>query len=284
MALFEEQLDYFMDSLKSGRLAHGFIFSGEQTQGEVLRCVQHIFCGQEHSACGSCSSCLKFSSNNLADFMEVLPEGASIKNHQIEEVQNYMVIKPFECDYKVVLIHQADLMTEQAQNRLLKILEEPPEYAIFIFETQKVEQILDTVKSRCQIFTISSRENRAFEEDIKEKCLQFLMSLYKKDTAAILELSVYAKKEKEAFVPFLQALMVLIRDVLCYKETNDLELVHDDYKRYFNSRDQIGKIIHNFNSKDLLIWIFEIDQVQNKIKSNMNYDLTVDSFLMRCLK
>lgn len=284
MAFFEEQRLLLMESLRANRLAQSMIFIGDQSDEDIHRLVQGIFCKQDHSICGSCSSCVKFASGNLADYLEILPDGASVKNHQIEDAQNFVVIKPFEENQKVILVRQADLMTEQAQNRLLKVLEEPPEYALFIFETQNGDSILDTIKSRSQIFTIANAPISESQIEGVERAQDFIHALYTNDFGTVLDMGVFAKKEKESFLIFLDQLIMLFTEVLHYKETGDLDFVNKSNQKFFNEREHLGKIIHKLNSKKIIQWILLIDDLQIKIKNNRNYELSVDQWLFNCLK
>lgn len=81
--------------------------------------AKHVLCKQEHTGCGSCSSCLKLASDNHPDMMFIEPDGASIKNAQVEAFQEFIYIRPFESANKIV-VFQAHLMTDRAQNRILK--------------------------------------------------------------------------------------------------------------------------------------------------------------------
>lgn len=283
MAFFKEQLEHLVETLKAQKMAHSIILAGDQSEAQVHLLIQHIFCKQDHSACGSCSSCLKYRSGNMADYLEVLPDGASVKNHQIEEAQSFMLIRPFESDYKVLLIRQAELTTEQAQNRLLKILEEPPHYAFFIFDTVDPERLLETIRSRSQVYYVTEESSLQIEAETKQKAKTFVHSLYDKDYGTLLDIGVYAKKDKENFPTFLQEVVVLLRDVLIFKETDDIDLVREDHKVFFHERDNFGKIVHRMDSKSLIRWISEIEAMNGKLKNNMNYELTIDNWLFRCL-
>ena len=87
---------------------------------------------------------------NSPDYIEITPDGNSIKIAQIRKLQSDILVKPYK-SYKIYVIDEAQKMTVEAQNALLKTLEEPPKYAIIILITNNKESLLDTIKSRCEI-------------------------------------------------------------------------------------------------------------------------------------
>ena len=97
----------------------------------------------------NCSSCVKFNSSNNPDFVLIEQDGNSIKIAQIREMQENVYTKPIVSRKKVFIINDSDKMTEEAQNSLLKTLEEPPEYIIIILITANENKLLNTIKSRC---------------------------------------------------------------------------------------------------------------------------------------
>lgn len=283
--MFDKQLHFFKEALLHDKLAHGYILSGLDDVEVAKDIVKHIFCKQEHSACGSCSSCVKFASQNLADYMEVSPDGASIKNAQVEEVRRFILTKPFESRRKVVLFTQSELITEQAQNKLLKVLEEPPGHALFLFMTTNAEKLLDTVKSRTQWIDFSSDDSEtSLDEVVREKLETFVLSLEYKDAGALFDFGQFSKKDKVLFAVFLERLIVLLRDILCIKETRNDALISRENKVILSdTHSKVRKLVDRLSSKDLLKMILAIDEAQLKFKNNMNYDLTVDQLLFECI-
>ena len=91
---------------------------------------------------------------NSPDYVVIKPDGNSIKIAQIRNLQSDIVIRPHK-DYKIYIINNAEKMTVEAQNALLKTLEEPPNYAIIILVTNNKESLLETIKSRCDIIKFS---------------------------------------------------------------------------------------------------------------------------------
>ena len=128
-------INFLKAAIKNDRLAHAYVFEGQEGVGKGLTAVEFtkaINCKNKGLGCGVCSACLKIDKGNHSDINIIRPSGNSIKNVQIEEFQNNIFLKPYESHKKVFIIEDSDTMTISAQNRLLKILEEPPEYGIII--------------------------------------------------------------------------------------------------------------------------------------------------------
>lgn len=144
------------NSFEHGRLAHAYLFEGDQGTGKAelaLWFAKHQFCLnlQEEMPCETCNNCLRITSKDHPDVVEIEPDGQSIKVDQIRALQSELTKSGFESAKKVVIIHQAEKMNMNSANSLLKFLEEPPANFMIILETQSLGKILPTIRSRCQI-------------------------------------------------------------------------------------------------------------------------------------
>lgn len=288
MQAYSEQLSFLVNALKQDKLSHSYIFSGTEHLAFARQFAKMILCKQEHTGCDSCSSCVKVNSDNHPDLMVVEPDGASIKNAQIEALQEFMVIKPFESEKKIAIVHLSHLMTESAQNRLLKVLEEPPAHAVLIFLTKHMEGLLETVKSRCQIVGFNGEmdveSSDAAYETLLNQAADFVLSLENRDVGRLLAFGVYAKQEKKHFPMFLSMVAVLLRDLMIYRETGNKELIHKENLTILETRGQLMKSSGQLSKKAMIDFILTIDQVEQKIKNNMNFDLTVDNLLFHFIE
>jgi DNA polymerase-3 subunit delta' len=106
--------------------------------------------GAIDDACGECSSCFHIEAETHPDFIAVEPEGTMIKIGQIRALQEQVQLKPVAGHYRFVILNEAELMSEEAANALLKGLEEPPGQTILILVTSKLYAMLPTIVSRCQ--------------------------------------------------------------------------------------------------------------------------------------
>ncbi len=140
-------------ALASGRLAHAYLFHGEEGIGK--RSVAEIFargamCSGEAVPCNLCPSCTKFLRGVHPDLHRLSPSGAFIKIEHVREVESLLVFRPAAGKRKVVLIDEADRMKEETANALLKTLEEPPPETLLILITPHPQALLPTMISRCE--------------------------------------------------------------------------------------------------------------------------------------
>lgn len=183
------------NSFEHGRLAHAYLFEGDQGTGKAelaLWFTKHLFCLdlQAGMPCEKCNNCLRITSREHPDVVEIEPDGQSIKVDQIRALQSELAKTGFESAKKVVIIHQAEKMNVSSANSLLKFLEEPPANFMIILETQSLGKILPTIRSRCQIihFQALSTErlqSRLAAEQVPAKTAKLLANLTNSYTKAV---------------------------------------------------------------------------------------------------
>ena len=142
------------------RLPHAILIDGEMGTGKHTLadfvCMSAVCLGEE-IPCGECKSCRLAVSNNHPDIIKISPAKGK-KNISVEQIRELIAdayIKPHISPKKVYVIDPADALTEQCQNTLLKILEEPPVQAVFVLIAESKAAFLETVISRCSVFTLS---------------------------------------------------------------------------------------------------------------------------------
>jgi len=148
------------NAIQSGRIAHGYIFSGQRGTGKTtvarilarcLNCVQ----GPTAKPCGVCSACVEISSGSSVDVIEI--DAASNRGiNEMREIRENVRYRPARDRYKVFIVDEAHQITKEAFNALLKTLEEPPEWVVFLLCTTEANEIPNTIASRCQHFTFRS--------------------------------------------------------------------------------------------------------------------------------
>lgn len=146
--------DLLTETVNSGKILHSYMFIGIEGIGKKMIATEFakmILCNAKNQSkpCLICKSCIEFLNNNNPDFIEINPDGNSIKIDQIREMQNKILEKPIISDKKVYIINDSEKMTKEAQNSLLKTLEEPPNFVVIILITSNENLILNTIKSRC---------------------------------------------------------------------------------------------------------------------------------------
>lgn len=184
-------------SVQTERVSHAYLFYGLQGIGKcrtaqifarLLNCNEP---GQGAEPCDSCTSCHKALSGNHPDIISVVPEGKNIKIGQMRILREKAYLKCYEGAYKVIIIDDVQLFTEEAANSLLKVLEEPPEDTIFILIAQETASLLSTLLSRCQAIPFSPLPEKLIGEILKEQGVKvnFPVSLAKGSIGRALNLS-----------------------------------------------------------------------------------------------
>ncbi len=150
----DENKKVLNNSIINNNIVHSYLFYGAEGIGKRIfakEFAKMILCNEtgENKPCNKCKSCVEFDSDNNPDFFIIEPDGNSIKIDQIRQMQKSVLEKPIESSRKVYIIDNCNLMTKEAQNCILKTLEEPQEYIVIIMISSNENSILPTVKSRC---------------------------------------------------------------------------------------------------------------------------------------
>lgn len=144
------------NSIKDGKIAHAYLFSGPRGCGKtstarILAKVLNCEKGPEHAPCGECTACKEISRGASMDVIEI--DGASNTSvNDVRQIKDEVLFPPNSCKYKIYIIDEVHMLSTSAFNALLKTIEEPPPYVIFIFATTELHKVPATIKSRCQQF------------------------------------------------------------------------------------------------------------------------------------
>lgn len=307
---------YIAGSMKENRLSHGYLFSGPNGIGKRLLSLgvsKTIFCKESDVlACGNCSACHKFDSLNHPDIMIIEADGNSIKNKQVEDIQNFIKIKPNESEKKIIIIDDADKMTVSAQNRILKTLEEPPSYGMIFLISSKPHSLLPTIKSRCQILDFGKIEDELIEKylidkqdvsaenakliskfadgslriatDIvvsekfkehREQVVKLSDVLIKKELMKVYDLLIEIGDQKEDINEILDLLNVWFRDLMFLKSFNSVDMIFNlDFEKELREQSRL------LNQNNTLIYMEMIENTKKKIASNVNCTLALESCVL----
>ena len=144
------------NSIKSGKIAHAYLFSGPRGCGKtstarILAKVLNCEKGPDNAPCGECSACKEITKGSSLDVIEI--DGASNTSvNDVRQIKDEVLFPPNSCKYKIYIIDEVHMLSTSAFNALLKTIEEPPPYVIFIFATTELHKVPATIKSRCQQF------------------------------------------------------------------------------------------------------------------------------------
>ncbi|MDE0552600.1 MAG: DNA polymerase III subunit delta' [Candidatus Poribacteria bacterium] len=150
-------IEQLQRTVASNRIAGAYLFVGPIGVGKETVAhyfAQLIFC-QQHAqpptVCGTCLACRKVNSGNHPDLQFIRPEGSLLRIGQIRELQKQIIYEPLEASRKVYILTDVERMNAEAENCLLKTLEEPPAASVLILLTSNIQVLLPTTRSRCQI-------------------------------------------------------------------------------------------------------------------------------------
>lgn len=165
------------NAVRKGELAHAYLLEGPRGSGKVeaaMLLAETLFCEQPRDGgepCRECRNCRRIISGNHPDVLRIRPEegAATIKKDQIAHLIHEFTFQSVESDGKVLMIEQAEKMTPQAENSLLKFIEEPLPGILVLLITDHVHQLLETIVSRCQVLTFVALPQKAVAEKLTEQ-------------------------------------------------------------------------------------------------------------------
>ena len=158
-------------SISRGRISHFYLISGPEGSGKHTLAKllgAAILCQSQEKPCGTCPACRKALGNGHPDFITVDdPEKKTVSVELIRDARSDIYIRPNEADHKIYLFPRAQDMGIPGQNALLKVLEEPPSYGVFILLTDNPQKLLPTVRSRCAELALTALPNDLAEKQLR---------------------------------------------------------------------------------------------------------------------
>lgn len=279
-----------LDVVRSGNVSHSYMFVGEEGLGKCLFALDFaklILCMSENKPeCNDCESCVKFLSQNHPDFIKVEPDGNSIKIAQMREMQENIYQKPIVSSKKVFIINNAEKMTQEAQNSLLKTLEEPPSYIVIILIVSNENLLLNTIKSRClklNFQNIGKAEILKYLEsnNLSQEFTDNMINLCNGSIGKLEEISqnieLYRNVEN-IIINILNARYDSVMDAI-----NDSEILYKSKEKITSMLEYMEVIAYTYIQKNISYTevINIIGNTKNKLYTNCNYDMCIDELLIK---
>ena len=313
-------IKYIQNAVNAGAVSHAYILNGERGSGKKL--LANLFAmslqcqdrDEDGDACGKCQSCRQALSGNQPDIIRVThekPNTISVDDIR-EQVNDDIVIRPYSSKYKVYIIADADLMSVQAQNALLKTIEEPPQYAVIMLLTENAETLLPTIRSRCVMMKLRNIKdqlvkkylmeqmevpdykadvcvafaqgnmgkaimlaNSEYFNEIKEEAVHLLRNIDEMNVPDLMEAVKRCMTYKLEINDYLDIIAIWYRDVLIYKATKSVDrVVFSDQMKYLKERASKSSYEGIENILDA------IEKAKARMKANVNFELTMELLLL----
>lgn len=235
--------------------------------------------------CNNCKSCIEFNGNSNPDF-EIIESDGSIKIDRIRLFQAKVSEKPITSSKKVYIIDDAHNMTKEAQNCLLKTLEEPPEYIMIILITSNENMILNTIKSRCMKINFNKIENNLLKKYLEENYdINNLSESMIETFGGSIKRAILLKDKEELYTCIEKIISELetknIIDIL-----NGSEEIYKNKDDIFDILDYINVILFNLakvrmKKVNYLNCINIVEKTKSNLKANSNFDMSIDNMLLK---
>ena len=313
----ENIIGHFKSSIERGKVAHAYLIHGEKGTGKKLLAGLFAKTLQCESGgtdpCGTCRSCLQCDTGNQPDIIWVTHEKSTVISVDDirEQVNKDIIVRPYSSRYKIYIIPEAELMNPQAQNALLKTIEEPPEYAVIMLLTNNIGKMLPTIISRCITLNLKpvgeldmldylsklgipltkakfcvgfafgnlgKAVRLATSEEyneIKQDCVQILKNVNKMEVYELVEAVKKMAKYKLDVYDYIDLMMMWYRDLLMLKVSGSPD------KLLFKEEYATLKQQANYISFEGIENVLEaMDKVKIRLDANVNFDIAMELLLL----
>ncbi len=258
-----------VSSVQQGNFPHGVLVECQNSnEGEdFARFIANaLVCTGDNKPCSVCPDCVKAQGKGHPDIFETDGIKGKSKNFTVDavrEIRDDAFVIPNESDKKIYILKNGHNMNEQAQNAILKILEEPPSYVYFIIVTESKSTMLETVLSRVQVYSLLSDEGVVTEKEA---------TAVKNLVGAILNINELALMEQTAVFQknnqFAKSVLILMTEVF-----RDALVKKNGFVRDFRFPEETNNLCKNLTAKSLLNLISSCDELINSIDRNCNNNL-----------
>ena len=272
------KINNLVNSYHENKFSHAFLFVTndiDRCRNDVLELIKVISCPSSYSDdCKTCNLCYQIDKGSLPNLIQIYPDGMNIKKEQILNIEEHFSAKPIYLKNNIYIINNADKLNKAAANTMLKVLEEPEDNILGFFITNNKEQMLDTIKSRCQIVLVNYVAGELLTSDenfsnIKELSQIYLKSLLiEKKDGIILNKMVFTESvlDRNELHNCLKFWMILFTDAIKQKDLNEFDFLYNiSIYKLIN----INKIVFN---------------TLKNVTTNVNMELLMDEFVLEVEK
>ena len=272
------KINNLVNSYHENKFSHAFLFVTndiDRCRNDVLELIKVISCPSSYSDdCKTCNLCYQIDKGSLPNLIQIYPDEMNIKKEQILNIEEHFSAKPIYLKNNIYIINNADKLNKAAANTMLKFLEEPEDNILGFFITNNKEQMLDTIKSRCQIVLVNYGDGELLTLDenfsnIKELSQIYLKSLLiEKKDGIILNKMVFTESvlDRNELHNCLKFWMILFTDAIKQKDLNEFDFLYNiDIYKLIN----INKIVFN---------------TLKNVTTNVNMELLMDEFVLEVEK
>lgn len=276
-------------AIEQNKVSHSYLLVGTMGIGKKMMATQYakaILCSEQKKTCHTCKSCIEFEGQNNPDFLWIKPEGNSIKIEQIRELQKRIQEKPIISNRKVYIIEDADFMTKEAQNCLLKTLEEPPQFATIILIGSNENAFLTTIKSRCMILRFNPIENLEIKQYLEENyqmtgISQNMLDMFQGSIGK----AIYLKDKQESYSKIEMFVENLPKKDLI-DTIQSAEILYKSKEEIFEMLDYMNIVLLKMAKREerYTNCIKIVENTKKRLRQNANYDMCIDNMLFNILK
>ena len=307
-------IQYIRNAVTMEKVSHAYIMNGARGSGKKMLAslfAMTLLCEKKGpDPCNTCHSCRQAEGGNHPDIIWVAhekPNTISVDDIR-EQVNNTVMIKPYQGPYKVYIIDRAELMTPQAQNALLKTIEEPPEYAVIILLTENAQTMLPTINSRCVMLKLRNIRDTLIKKylmerlevpdykadvctafaqgnmgraimlahsehfnEIRDEALKLLKYVREMEFSEVVTAVNNVTAYKLEITDYLDFIMIWYRDVLMYKATKEVDGIV--FKELLPEIQERAK---KSSYEGIELVIDSLDKAKARLRANVNFVLVME--------
>jgi len=314
----ETIIEYFKNAIRMDKVSHAYILNGEEKSGKMMLAeafAMTLQCEKNgNTPCNECHSCKQAVNRNQPDIIYVThekPNTLGVEDIR-KQINDDIVLKPYSSKFKIYIVDEAEKMNIQAQNALLKTIEEPPSYAVLILLTTNADSFLPTILSRCvrldmkavpdekiRRFLMEEKQVPSYQADVcvafaqgnvgkaialassenfnemKNSAIQLLKRINDIDLYEMTQAVKQITEYKLEINDYFDLMMVWYRDVLLYKATADANRLIFQEEIY-----SIKKEASHSSYEGIENILKALEKAKIRLKANVNFELLIELLLL----